>query len=64
MSNCYRFACLLLVPVKANLYRSEIFANPGEDVFMACMVEGNPIIDAYWKDVHGRKVATNWQFEV
>ena len=31
---------------------------------MACMVEGQPIIDAYWKDVHGRKIISNWQFEV
>ena len=46
------------------MYQDEIFASTGDDVFMACMVEGNPIIQAYWKDVHGRKVATNWQFEV
>ena len=50
--------------VKATLYQEEITANTGEDVFMACMVEGNPIIQAYWMDTSSNKIFTNWQFEV
>ena len=34
------------------------------DVFMACMVEGNPIIQAYWIDTSNNKIFTNWLFKV
>lgn len=50
-------------PVRAGIYQEEVTAGLGEEVTMACMVEGEPIIDAYWKDVHGRKIVSNWQFE-
>ena len=48
------------------MYKSEVFAgpDPNKDVFMACMVEGNPIIEAHWRNVTGGKITTTWLYEV
>lgn len=58
-----RISITVKFPVRAAVYQEEVTADLGEEVAMACMVEGQPIIDAYWKDVHGRKIISNWQFE-
>lgn len=54
----------VLVPVKVTVYQEEITANVGEEIVMACMVEGNPIVDAYWLTVHGNRIESDWKFEV
>lgn len=51
-------------PVSARVYQEEVTAAIGEEVSMYCMVEGEPIISAYWKNVHGEKITSGWHFEV
>ena len=55
---------LFPVPVVATVYEEEVAADLGEEVVIACMVAGEPIYNAYWKDVNGDRIYTSWHYKV
>ena len=52
------------VPVVATVYEEEVAADLGEVVVMSCMVAGEPIYNAYWKDVNGDRIYTDNHYKV
>ena len=48
----------------ATVYEDEVVADLGEVAVMSCMVAGEPIYNAYWKDVNNDRIYTSWHYEV
>ena len=47
------------------VYQEKITAGLGDEVDMFCLVEGEPIMAAYWIDSNGDKIETSdWHFQV
>ena len=47
------------------MYQEKITAGLSEEVGMFCLVEGEPIMAAYWIDNNGNKIETSdWHFQV
>ena len=58
------YSCIFVVPVVATVYEDEVAADLGEVAVMSCMVAGEPIYNAYWKDVNHDRIYTSWHYEV
>ncbi|XP_060563458.1 opioid-binding protein/cell adhesion molecule homolog [Ruditapes philippinarum] len=49
---------------EATIMESPVYAAGAKVAVMSCVVQGSPLIAAYWRDLRGKQIKANWRYLV